>query len=151
MHNGPEHYTRIWIDAAITDTSDIYCILQRHTGGTWYKAPCFHLAIQNRNSTIARRVRQLLILIFAAPAQPREGYHWACLWGTPGKHPSNLLTTTKKTRQAPPRPLQQLPLYPQQQVPPLGEFFSYIALLCWNLFRYKILRKKKKNNRNHRE
>lgn len=57
----------------------------------------------------------------AAPAQPRGGCHWAYLSGTGVKHHSNLLTTTKKTRQAPPRPLQQLPLYPRQQVPPLGE------------------------------
>lgn len=135
MHNGSEHYTRIWIDAAITDTSDIYCILH------WYsiQSAIFILRyIQDTQNggipardrgiiTIARHVRhtQLLILIFTAPARPRGGYHWACLWGTPGKHPSNPLTTTKKTRQAPPRPLQQLPLYPRQQVPPLGEFLLY--------------------------
>lgn len=59
--------------------------------------------------------------VSAAAARLRGGYRWACLYGTPGKHPSNLLTTTKKTRQAPPRPLQQLPLHPRQQVPPLGE------------------------------
>lgn len=35
--------------------------------------------------------------------------------------------TTKKTRQAPPRPLQQLPLHPRQQVPPLGEFRRFLT------------------------
>lgn len=146
MHNGSEHYTLIWIDVAITDTSDIYCILQR-----WYSARYlvqsgyFHLAIQDtRNGslitaitqlsiTIAQRAlaaaEMLTILIFAAPARPRGGYHWACPWGTLGKHPSNPLTTTKKTRQAPPRPLQRLPLYPRQQVPPLGEFLLHYTLV----------------------
>lgn len=69
-------------------------------------------------------------IMFAAPARLREGCRWVCLLGTPGKHPSNLLTTTKKTRQAPPRPLQQLPLYPRQQVPPLGESSSLVICRC---------------------